>query len=454
MMDFLNIVQEQQGFFETGKTKDVKFRVNALKKLESYICENDKDILAALKTDLNKSGFEAYAAEVGVVLDELRLAAKELPKWSRNKIVRSNIKTFPSVGTIYPEPYGTALIMSPWNYPFMLTITPLIAALAAGNCAIVKPSAYSPATSSVIAKMCDEVFDPGHVRVIEGGRKENEALLDQKYDIIFFTGSPAVGRTVMQAAAKHLTPVVLELGGKSPCIIDETANIKLAAKHIAWGKYLNAGQTCVAPDYLLAHKSIKDKLIEEITKEVKIQYGEEPLENDNFPKIINEKHFSRLLGLIEGENLAFGGKSDPDKVKIEPTLLEAGLDSPAMGEEIFGPILPVLTFNDRDEAVAIVKTLPKPLATYIFTSKKENERFFIDNISFGGGCVNDVVVHISVSNLPFGGVGESGMGNYHGKAGFDTFTHYKSVLHKSEVLDNPLRYPPYSDDNIKLLKKL
>jgi len=454
MVDFSAIVGEQQAFFGTGKTKDVKFRINALKKLEDYIDKNDKDILAALKADLNKSAFEAYAAEVGVVLDELRLAVKEIPKWSRTKLVRTNLKTFPSIGKIYPEPYGVALVMSPWNYPFMLTITPLIAAIAAGNCAIVKPSAYSPATSSAIAKMCEEVFDPNHVRVIEGGRKENEALLNQKYDIIFFTGSPSVGRTVMQAAAQHLTPVVLELGGKSPCIIDETANIKLAAKHIAWGKFLNAGQTCVAPDYLLAHESIKDELIKEITKAVKIQYGEEPLKNEDFPRIVNEKHFARILGLIEGQKLVFGGKSDSDKLRIEPTLLEAEPDSPAMGEEIFGPVLPVLTYNDKNEAIAMIKSRPKPLATYIFSSNKKNEQFFIENISFGGGCVNDVIIHLSASNLPFGGVGESGMGNYHGKAGFDTFTHYKSVLQKSEHLDIKLRYPPYDEKNIKILKKL
>jgi len=454
MVDFSVILDELNGFYAKGSTKDTEFRIGALRRLENFIKNNDKEILEALKTDLNKSAFEGYAAEVGVVLDELKLAVKKLPRWNRVKSVGSSLKSFPSVGKIYPEPYGVALIMSPWNYPFMLTITPLIAAVAAGNCAIVKPSAYSPATSSIIAKMCDEVFDPGHVRVVEGGRKENEALLDHKYDIIFFTGSPSVGRTVMQAASQHLTPVILELGGKSPCVVDETANIKLAAKRIAWGKFLNSGQTCVAPDYLMVHKSVKNNLLEELEKEVKVQYGEDPLQNDKFPKIINEKHFSRILGLIEGENLIFGGKSNSETRQIEPTIFEARPESPAMGEEIFGPVLPVLTFESSDDVIKIVKSRPKPLATYIFTNNKENEQFYIQNLSFGGGCINDVVMHLSVSNLPFGGVGESGMGSYHGKAGFDTFTHYKSILKKSLYFDNKLRYPPYDDTKIKVLKKL
>jgi len=454
MIDFSIIVQEQQAFFAKGFTKDVKFRIETLRKLDRYIRDNSDDILAALKTDLNKSAYESYVAEVGVVLDELKLLIKKLPKWNRPKRVPSNLKSFPSRGKIYPEPFGVALIMSPWNYPFMLTITPLIAAIAGGNCAVVKPSAYSPATSSAILQMCDEVFDPGHVRVVQGGRKENEALLDQKYDIIFFTGSPVVGKTVMEAASHHLTPVVLELGGKSPCIIDETADISLAAKRIAWGKFLNSGQTCVAPDYLLVHHSLKEMLLEKLVEEVKAQYGEDPLTNDNYPKIISEKHFSRLQGLLEGEKLVHGGSSDSNTLKIEPTILEAGNDAPVMGEEIFGPILPVLTFDNKEEAVMIVKSRQKPLATYLFTSCKKTERFYINNISFGGGCVNDVVMHLSVPNLPFGGVGESGMGYYHGKAGFDTFTHYKSVLKKPKLLDNPLRYPPYNNSLVKYFKKL
>jgi len=455
MLDFSTILQKQRMFFATGNTKDVRFRVDCLKKLERWIRHHDEDILAALKTDLNKPPFESYATEIGIVLDETRYTLKHIHRWSRPKYVLSNLKNFPSSGRKYPEPYGVALIMSPWNYPFVLTTTPIIAAIAAGNCAVVKPSAYSPATSSLIARMCAEVFDPHHVMVVEGGRKENEALLDERYDIILFTGSTAVGRTVMQAASRHLTPVILELGGKSPCIVDESANLKLAAKRIVWGKFINAGQTCVAPDYVLAHLSIKQKLLAEMAAVTKLLYSEKPCENPDYPKIINEKHFNRLLGLLEGETIVLGGGSDLAALKIEPTLLDnVEWHSPVMGEEIFGPILPVLAYTTPDEAAQMINARPKPLAMYLFTTRKEAERYFLRNVSFGGGCVNDTIVHLSVPRLPFGGVGESGMGCYHGKAGFDAFTHYKSVLHKSRHIDIPLRYPPYTDFALKLLKRL
>jgi len=453
--DFSAIVNEQRAFFSTGRTKDVNFRIDCLRKLEGWIRGHDAEIMSALKADLNKAPFEAYATEIGVALDELRFTLRHIRGWARPKYVASTLKNFPSSGRKYPEPFGVALIMSPWNYPFMLTVTPVIAAVAAGNCAIVKPSAYSPASSGVIARMCAEVFDAGHVSVIEGGRKENEALLDERYDKILFTGSTAVGRTVMRAASEHLTPVTLELGGKSPCIADETANIKLAAKRIAWGKFVNAGQTCVAPDYVLAHESIAQKLTDEMVAAVKAMYGDSPLDSPDYPRIINEKHFTRLLGLMSGEQIVFGGGSKIEALQIEPTLLaDVKWGSPVMGEEIFGPILPVLTYKTREEAAKWVATLPKPLAFYLFTSSKESERFFLSNVSFGGGCINDTVVHLSVSRLPFGGVGDSGMGSYHGKAGFDAFTHYRGVLHKSRLIDIPLRYPPYTDLALKLLKKL
>jgi aldehyde dehydrogenase (NAD+) len=359
------------------------------------------------------------------------------------------------MGTIYAEPYGVALIMSPWNYPFMLTLVPIAAAVAAGNCCVVKPSAYSPATSALIARMVSDVFEPGHVTVVEGGRQENEALLYEKYDYVFFTGSTTVGRTVMQAAARSLTPVTLELGGKSPCVVDETANLRLAARRIAWGKFVNAGQTCVAPDYVLVHVSVKDKFIAELKRAVVKMYGQSPYTNTDYPKIINEKHFLRLNNLMKGGQIVHGGGSSANTMQIEPTILDnVSWDAPVMGEEIFGPVLPVLTYGRPDEAVAKINERPKPLAFYLFTKNKDAERYFMKRVSFGGGCINDTVVHLSVPSMPFGGVGDSGMGSYHGKAGFDTFTHYKSVLSKSKLIDIPLRYPPYTDLAIRLLKKL
>ncbi len=455
MKNFSETVQRQREFFATGKTKEVKFRIESLKRLKGWLQNHDADILTALKADLNKPPFEAYATEVGTALDELKCTLSHIHRWARVKRVSSNLKNFPSSGRIYPDPYGVTLIMSPWNYPFMLTVTPIIAALSAGNCAVVKPSAYSPATSSLLARMVAELFDAGHVIVVEGGREENRALLDEKYDLIFFTGSTSVGKTIMQAAAQHLTPVILELGGKSPCFVDATANISLAAKRIIWGKMVNAGQTCVAPDYILAHESIKEKLIEAMKVAIRGMYGENPSENPDFPKIINHKHFNRLLGLMDGEKIVYGGKANATTLQIEPTILDlVEWEVPVMSEEIFGPIMPVLSYSNLETIFKIVNERPKPLSAYLFTSSKQTERFFLKNLSFGGGCINDTIVHLSVSGLPFGGVGASGMGSYHGKAGFDAFTHYKSVLHKSKYIDVPLRYPPYTDFALKLLKKL
>jgi len=455
MSKFSDILQTQRSFFASGSTKDVYFRIETLKKMERWIRHHDNEIMEALKIDLNKPPFEAYATEVGATLDELRFAIKHIRKWSRKKYVISNLKNFPSSGKIYPEPFGVTLIMSPWNYPFMLTIIPVIAAVGAGNCAIVKPSAYSLATSSLIAKMCAEVFDNGHILVVEGGRDENRALLDERYDLIFFTGSTTVGRTVMQEAAKNLTPVILELGGKSPCIVDKTANLKIAAKRIVWGKFVNAGQTCVAPDYILIHKSIKQKFIEEIKTAICTMYGEKPLESPDYSKIINEKHFNRLLALMKNENIIMGGNYNLSKLQIEPTLLDnVQWNAPVMNEEIFGPIMPLITYSNIEDVVQIINSRPKPLAGYLFTNDKKIERYFLRNVSFGGGAINETVTHLSVSGLPFGGVGDSGMGSYHGKAGFDAFTHYKSVLHKSKRMDIPLRYPPYTDFGLKLLKLL
>ena len=455
MTDFNAILALQKKFYAAGRTKNIDFRVRQLKKLKTWIKENDWAIAAALRRDLNKSPFESLATETGVVLDELNYVLANLRSWARPKFVPTNLKNFPSYGKICPEPYGVTLIMSPWNYPFMLTVVPLISAIAAGNCAVIKPSAYAPAASELIENMCAELFHPCYVKVVQGGRNENKGLLDQNFDKIFFTGSTDVGRTVMSAAAKNLTPVTLELGGKSPCIVDETANLKLAAKRIIWGKAINAGQTCVAPDYLLVHAAVKDKLLHELSAAICTQYGADPAQNADYPKIINEKHYKRLVKLLKGENIAFGGNSNPETLQIEPTILDgSSWDSPVMKEEIFGPILPVITYTTPQEAVKLINSRPKPLAFYVFTAKKSSAKFFLDNITSGGGCINDTVVHLSVPRLPFGGVGESGMGSHRGKAGFDAFTHYRSILYKSKLVDIPLRYPPYTNFAMKIIKLL
>lgn len=453
-MDFSKLLQEQRQFFESGRTHSLHFRLTALSKLEQWIKSHEGDILSALKLDLNKAAFESYTTEIGLVRDEIHHTQKHLKQWVKPKRVRGNLKNWPSHGKIFSEPYGVVLIMAPWNYPFQLTLDPLIAALAAGNCVVLKPSNYSKATSKLIKQLCSEIFEPSHVFVIEGGREENTALLDQHFDSIFFTGSPAVGHLVMAAASKFLTPVTLELGGKSPCIVDETADIRLAAKRIVWGKFLNAGQTCVAPDYVWVHESIKSALIEQMIASIKQFYGD-ALINEAFPKIINEKHFIRLKGLLKNEKIIFGGFDDPVKNKISPTLLDEVLwHSPVMQEEIFGPILPIISYKSKEEIIKKMNTLPKPLATYLFTRSKASEKYFLNHLSFGGGCINDTVVHVASTSLPFGGVGNSGMGNYHGKRGFETFSHSKSILFKSKKWDVPLRYPPYHEKWLKILRKL
>lgn len=452
MEDLKELVQNQRRYFDTNKTKDVSFRLAQLKKLYDWVKRNADSIASALKSDLNKPPFEAYATETGIVLEEIRFAVKHLKRWAKPKRVRTPLTQFKSKSYILSEPYGVALIMSPWNYPFQLTVAPLVAAIAAGNCAVVKPSAYSPATTAIIAEMAEQLFSKNYVAVVQGGREENQGLLKEKFDYIFFTGGVSVGKTVMRAAAENLTPLSLELGGKSPCIVDKTADIPLTARRIVWGKFLNAGQTCVAPDYLLVDSGIKDALVEEIKAVVKTFYGENPLQNDDYPKIINKKHFYRILGLVEGEPLC-GGKYDPDTLKIEPTVINSHWSSAAMSEEIFGPLLPVISFDDIGEAIAAVKSRPKPLALYLFTTDKETESRVLSQLSFGGGCINDTVVHLATVHMPFGGVGESGMGGYHGKFGFDTFSHKKSILKKSLKLDIKLRYPPY-EGHLDLLKKI
>jgi len=445
----------QRAYFAAGTSRSLQARRAALTGLELWITEHETEIRDALAEDLGKSGFEAYATEIFVVLSEIRHARAHLKRWMRPRRVPTPIVHFLAGSKIYPDPFGVVLVMSPWNYPFQLTLAPLVGALAAGNCAVIKPSAYSPATSRIIARMIGELFDPAYVTVVEGGRAENQALLDVAWDKICFTGSVAVGRLVMETASRHLTPVILELGGKSPCLVDETADLKLAARRIAWGKFLNSGQTCVAPDYLYVHESVKDQLVAGIKENIKKFYGDDPLTSASFSHIVNEKHFDRVCGLMQGESILCGGRSDRAALRIEPTLLDGiTWDSPVMQEEIFGPILPILTYTDIEAVVAEISARPHPLATYIFTRKKAREQALLERLPFGGGCINDTIVHLATNHLPFGGVGQSGMGAYHGKMGFDAFTHYKGVLKKSNLLDIPLRYPPYKDSGIALLRHL
>ena len=460
MSTIQELVQNQRAFFETGVTIPVSYRKEMLKKLSACITKYNKEILNALHSDLNKSDFEGYVTEISIVQEEISFTLKHLSKWAKPRKVKTPITHFPSKSYQYFEPYGVTLIMAPWNYPFQLTVAPLVGAICGGNCAVLKPSNYSPATSAIIKKIIEEVFPSEYVAVVEGGRDANTSLLEQHFDYIFFTGGVTVGKLVMEAASKHLTPVSLELGGKSPCIIDESANIDLAAKRLAWGKFINAGQTCVAPDYVLVHESVKEKLLESLTKWIKHFYQENPLENPNLPKIITQKHFERVSAFVDGSNSAngkviFGGTTNPETRQICPTVLDGATpDSPVMSEEIFGPVLPILTVKNLDEVIDFVRSRPKPLALYLFTTSKQVENKVVSTLSYGGGCINDVIVHLATSYMPFGGVGNSGMGAYHGKDSFTTFTHAKSILKKTNWLDLPVRYPPYTEKKLDLIKHI
>ena len=453
-MNIDEILKKQKEFYSLGITFPVKFRIDMLKKLYKAVKDNEDGINEALKKDLGKSDFEGFMCEVGLCLSEISYMIKHVRKFAKRKIVYTPLAQFASVSYKQPTPYGNVLIMSPWNYPFLLTIAPLCNAIAAGNTAVVKPSAYSPETSKVIAKIISECFPPEYVAAVEGGRKENAELLGKKFDMVFFTGSQNVGKEVLRKCAEHLTPAVLELGGKSPCIVDSTAKIKLAAKRIVFGKFLNCGQTCVAPDYILCEKSVKDTLVKEIIKQVKKQYGENPLKNSDYGKIVNEKHFDRLLGLIDEKKVVIGGKSDRETLKIEPTVMDSvTFEDAVMGEEIFGPVLPVLTYDKFSDIEKILRGKDKPLALYIFSENRKNIKEITRRLSFGGGCVNDCVIHLATSEMGFGGVGESGMGAYHGKTGFEVFSHTKSIVDKKTFMDLPMRYQPYDRKiNGKLLK--
>ena len=448
-----DLVTRQRKYFQTGATLPVSVRIDALKRLYGVISGCEKEIHTALKRDLGKSGFESYMCETGLVLEEISYMLKHIHRFSREKNVRTPLAQFHSRSFKKPSPYGVTLIMSPWNYPFMLTLSPLVDALAAGNTAVVKPSAYSPHTSDVILQILSQCFDPEYVAVVTGGRAENTCLLREHFDYIFFTGSQSVGKEVMRNAAEHLTPVTLELGGKSPCIVDKSADIKLAARRIVFGKYLNCGQTCVAPDYIYCHRSVKDKLIKEVQKQIQKQYGKQPLRNPNYGKIINEKHFDRLLGLIDKNKTVHGGGSDRHSLRIEPTVLDNVTFADAvMQEEIFGPIMPILIFDNLDEAIRNINAMPHPLALYLFTSDKAAAKKVTSRCGFGGGCINDTIIHLATTEMGFGGFGESGMGSYHGKVGFDTFSHYKSIVDKKTWIDLPMRYQPYRKLHEKMIR--
>lgn len=452
-MNIKAIVASQRKYFESGATRPVSFRMEALRKLRKALKDSEALLEAAMKADLNKSPFETYMTETGMVLEEVRFHLKHLPRWTRAKRVKTPLAQFHAGSFVVPEPYGVVLIMSPWNYPLQLCLEPLAGAISGGNCAVVKPSAYAPATAKAIAKLIGDTFPPEYIAVVEGGREQNNALLGEVFDYIFFTGSVEVGKVVMAAAAKNLTPVTLELGGKSPVIVDATANLKLAARRIAFGKVLNAGQTCVAPDYLLIHKEVRGPFLEEYAKALKEFFPDG--DYSDMPVIISEKHFHRLTYLLKGERAVIGGNTDEKRRFIEPAVLvDITPDSPVMQEEIFGPILPLLAYTDLNECIRFIRSRPRPLALYLFTRDKKAEKKILDSCSFGGGCINDTVIHTANPHMGFGGVGCSGMGSYHGKLSFDTFTHYRSIVKKYNWMDLPVRYHPYSEIHLKLIRFL
>ncbi len=445
-IEIQNLLERQRAYYRSGATLPVDFRIAQLRKLYEAIQTSEQDISAALKADLGKSAAESYMCEIGMVLSEITHTLRHVRKYARRRTVPTPLAQFASHSFQQAVPRGNTLIMSPWNYPLLLTLDPLVNAIAAGNTAILKPSAYSPATSAIVERIVAECFAPEYVAVVTGGRAENQALLEQKFDFVFFTGSQAVGKEVLRKCAEHLTPAVLELGGKSPCIIDASADIALAAKRIAFGKYLNCGQTCVAPDYILCESSVKDAFVTEIVKQVKLQYGEAPLENPDYGKIVNEKHFERLLALIDERKVILGGNARKAECRIEPTIIDGVTwEDAVMGEEIFGPIMPILTFNSFDDVIEELKEKDKPLALYLFSNDARHIDRVTRELSYGGGCINDVIIHLATSEMPFGGVGESGMGGYHGKAGFDAFSHTKSIVDKKTWLDLPMRYQPYTN---------
>ena len=450
----MELLSLQKEYFQSGATLPVEFRIRQLKTLYQTILAMEEPIQEALLADLGKSQFESYETEIGFVLAEITHAIRHLKSWARPKGRLSPLFLFPSKGRVQQVPYGSALILSPWNYPFQLAVAPLVSSIAAGNCTVIKPSELAPRTAEVLGELIDSCFEKRFCAVLQGGAETAARLTALPFDFIFFTGSSQVGKKVLAAASEHLTPVVLELGGKSPCIVDSTADIPLAARRIAWGKSLCAGQTCVAPDYLFVDRKVKGQLVEGIERELHSFFGDRPERNPQYPKLINDAHFERISALLAQGNLLWGGGVNPEEGKIAPTLIDQlPEDSPLLTEEVFGPILPVVTYDDPAEILPYLQARPKPLALYLFTRDKDREREILSRAQFGGGCVNDTVLHLSSPGLPFGGVGASGMGSCHGKAGFEAFSHPKSVLHSSLRLDLPVRYPPYSDHSFSILRR-
>lgn len=452
MENVQELIQKQRSYFAQGKTKNVSFRIEALQSLKSMIKSNETALMDALKSDLNKNEFFSFMTEIGILYKEISYTLKHISNWAKPRRVKTSLPLFGSRSFIYPEPYGVTLIISPWNYPFQLAVAPLIGAIAAGNCAVVKPSELTPKTSAVLAKMISDTFPEEYISVVEGGVEASDALLKEKFDYIFFTGSVPVGKIIMKAAAEHLTPVTLELGGKSPCIVHEDANLKLAAKRIAWGKYINAGQTCVAPDYLYLHKKVKNEFLTLLGDAIQEQYGDVH-KNGEFTRIVSERHLNRLVRLLANGTVEHGGKYDPSTLTIEPTVLSnISWEDEVMKEEIFGPILPVLEYDDLSHAIQKINERAKPLALYAFTESDQIQHKILNCISFGGGCMNDTIFHLSSPHLPFGGVGESGIGAYHGKGSFDVFSHEKSIVKQTTKFDLPLRYPN-TMNGLKILRK-
>lgn len=454
MNNISSILSNQKIFFNSQKTKSVESRLVYLKNLKTEILSKEQAVYEALKKDFNKSEFETFVSEFSIVLSELNVAISNLKKWARPERISSSLLTFPSTDYIYKEPYGTVLVISPWNYPFLLALEPIIMAIAAGNTVVLKPSELTKNTSQLLSDIITNVFPKDYITVIQGDVKVATELLLKKWNYIFFTGSVNVGRIVAEAAAKHLTPVTLELGGKSPCIIDETSNLKLTAKRIVWGKFFNAGQTCIAPDYLIIKYSIKEAFIQLLKEEIIQSYSENPKNSKDYPRVINNKNTLRLANMLKDSNIIFGGDVDEACNYIAPTLIdEPSLDSAVMREEIFGPILPILTYETTEDIYKIISSYDKPLSLYIFSKNKKFVDYILKTYSFGGGVVNDVLIHFSNNKLPFGGVGSSGMGAYHGKFGFDTFSHSKAIVKRGTWLDPSMRYTPY-ENKLSFIKKL
>jgi aldehyde dehydrogenase (NAD+) len=453
-MAISQLMDQQKRYYLTGATRGLAFRLTQLKKLKQAIVDRESEIIQALRTDLNKGEKEAYAFEISIVYQEIAHVIKHLKRWMKPKKVKTPMTHSGSRSYMIPEPLGAALIIAPWNYPFMLAFDPLVGAIAAGNTVVLKPSELAPAVSAVMTSIVHATFEPQYITVVEGGVEESRALLEQPFDKIFFTGSVAVGKMVMEAAAKHLTRVTLELGGKSPCIVHHDAHLKLAAQRIAFGKFSNAGQTCVAPDYVLVHRSVKDKLLMYLQEAIKSFYGDKPLQSPDYGKIISRRHYERLQHFMKAGKVAIGGSVDDQTLQIEPTVLEhITWDMPVMQEEIFGPILPVLTYDSLEEVVGLIQARPKPLALYIFSEDKKVQDAVLERISFGGGCINDTLMHFGSTHLPVGGVGESGMGSYHGEMSFHIFSHMKSILKQTTKFDIPFRYPS-SKIGLKIIRRL